>query len=111
MSADYLNEQFQTLYAKGRGFFARRAAVNLIGEHTDHNLGFVLPMAIDFRRGWQCATRRSPDRAALENLAATQEFDLDDSRYAGRGHWSDYIRGRGVAARTSWASACVAPNC
>jgi len=57
---------------KGRGFFARRPR-ELIGEHTDHNLGFVLPMAIDFST-WVAIAPRDDRRIVLrsENLAATQ---------------------------------------
>ena len=41
-------DQFQTLYQSAPPLVARAPGrVNLIGEHTDYNDGFVLPMAID----------------------------------------------------------------
>lgn len=42
-----IQEQFKKIYGEGASFFASPGRVNLIGEHTDYNLGFVLPGAID----------------------------------------------------------------
>jgi galactokinase len=42
------------------GVFSAPGRVNLIGEHTDHNEGHVLPFAID-RRTWVAAGRRADD--------------------------------------------------
>ncbi len=70
--------------------------VNLIGEHTDYNDGFVLPMAID--REVQLAARARTDRAvhmiALEFDGARAEFTLDAPIAHDATHrWSNYIRG------------------
>src|SRR5512144_1959844 len=67
--------------------------VNLIGEHTDYNEGFVLPVAIDL--GIAIAFVPTDDRRVELTLAATDEtlgFDLD----AGGGReaaWIDYVAG------------------
>jgi galactokinase len=68
--------------------------VNLIGEHTDHNEGFVMPMAIDLST-WLAVAPRDDRRVIMrsENFAETVEFDLDEPVSHGRGHWSDYSRG------------------
>ena len=40
-------EKFQTLFQTEGEFFASAGRINLIGEHTDYNGGFVFPGAID----------------------------------------------------------------
>ena len=44
-----MKEDFRKLYGSAEGVRVFRAPgrVNLIGEHTDYNLGFVLPVALD----------------------------------------------------------------
>ncbi|MBI3286730.1 MAG: galactokinase [Chloroflexi bacterium] len=67
--------------------------VNLLGEHTDYNGGFVLPMAI--QRGVYLAAAPREDRRAIIvalNYEARASFDL--SAIGTRvGDWSDYARG------------------
>ncbi len=73
--------------------------VNLIGEHTDYNDGFVLPAAIDL--GITIALIPTDDRRVRLTLADTGEqdgFDLDAIGLR-RGRWIDYV------AATAWALA------
>jgi len=69
--------------------------VNLIGEHTDYNLGFVLPMALDLA----CYTASAPRndgrlRVYSENLGEARDWDLSELlRLSPSGHWSDYPLG------------------
>ena len=68
--------------------------VNLIGEHTDYNDGFVLPAAID--RAITYAGRRRADRrvcAYSQDFDASVEFDLDDIRQVRENTWSNFLRG------------------
>ncbi len=68
--------------------------VNLIGEHTDYNDGFVLPMAIS--RGIAVAFRTRADRlirAHSTSLGATATIALDDLDSAPRNDWAAYIAG------------------
>jgi galactokinase len=65
--------------------------VNLIGEHTDYNDGFVLPAAIGFSCWVACGARN--DRKLVvysENLKETVEKDLDALSPRGSGEWADY---------------------
>lgn len=67
--------------------------VNLIGEHTDYNDGFVLPMAIE-RAVWLALRPRADRRVVVSSLeqAESAEFDLDNFRRAGVG-WVEYVKG------------------
>jgi galactokinase len=66
--------------------------INLIGEHTDYNDGFVLPAAID-RDVVLVATPRPDRRLRLQSLNAEglAELDLDELEPAGA--WHDYAAG------------------
>ena len=68
--------------------------VNLIGEHTDYNEGFVFPMAIDFTLRLLGADRQDTRiRAHSLDLAETAEFDLGDPARDEAHPWSNYLRG------------------
>jgi galactokinase len=71
--------------------------VNLIGEHTDYNEGFVLPIAID--HDVRFAVARRPDRIVrLYSLDFESEttFDLDDIQRDEVNNWANYVRGMAV---------------
>ncbi len=75
--------------------------VNLIGEHTDYNDGFVLPMALD-RAAWIALTPRSDGVVRLLALDLSQRgvFDVASARrrdargdpHAEQGGWLEYPR-------------------
>jgi galactokinase len=94
-------DTFSQLFMNGAPrLFHAPGRVNLIGEHTDYNDGFVLPMAID--RGTLVAARARDDalvRAHSINRNETVEFDLDEPGPKGRGLWIDYLEGVGQALR------------
>jgi galactokinase len=75
-------------------FFWAPGRVNLIGEHTDYNDGYVLPMALN--RGTMVAASRRADRkvrAYSFSMAEAAEFDLDGAGAGQTGDWIDYLLG------------------
>ena len=68
--------------------------VNLIGEHTDYNDGFVMPAALDFATLVAAAPRDDRTiRVYSLFMDQTREFDLDAPAPSGRHVWSDYVFG------------------
>jgi galactokinase len=67
--------------------------VNLIGEHTDYNDGFVLPMAIDLEI-WIALRPRLGGEILCHSIdfQETLSFDLDDIQ-AGEPRWVEYVKG------------------
>ena len=78
--------------------FRAPGRVNLIGEHTDYNEGFVLPAAIDFST-WVTSAPRHDRTVSLfsENFSEWREFSLDDKDLHAQNHWSDYAVGVALA--------------
>jgi galactokinase len=73
--------------------------VNLIGDHTDYNEGFVLPMAID-RAVWIALRPRTDARVLVYSLDFDRptQFDLGQQIEHGTG-WEEYVRGIAWALR------------
>jgi galactokinase len=89
-----LRELFAQCYPSSPRLFYAPGRVNLIGEHTDYNNGFVMPVAID--RGTMVgAAGRSDRRVRVRsiNIGESAEFDLDRPGPARRGSWLDYVEG------------------
>jgi galactokinase len=74
--------------------FRAPGRVNLIGEHTDYNQGFVLPVAIGFSC-WVAAAPRDDGKLVLhsENFNQSHQATLDQLTPAAPGHWFDYPLG------------------
>ncbi|MBC8165113.1 MAG: galactokinase, partial [Bryobacteraceae bacterium] len=89
--------------------FRAPGRVNLIGEHTDYNQGFVLPIAI--RMACFAAAAPSADgklRIVSLNLKESVEFDVTEiENLIPRRHWSDYPVG--VAQQLLRLGLTVAP--
>lgn len=67
--------------------------VNLIGEHTDYNDGFVMPMAID-RHSWIALRPRDDDEVRICAIDYDEEasWNLDAIERGGPG-WAEYAKG------------------
>jgi galactokinase len=89
-----LRQAFIEHFGRTPRLFRAPGRVNLIGEHTDYNDGFVLPMAIDCETVVAAAARDDRRvRAFSLNLNEAVEFDLDHPGAKERGLWLDYLEG------------------
>jgi galactokinase len=106
-----MTDSFRRIYgsAEGLRMFRAPGRVNLIGEHTDYSLGFVLPVALDLET--EVAVAPSPDgklRLHSEAKAETREFDAAAIPGLSPAHsWTDYPIG--VARELARAGFAVAP--
>lgn len=96
-----LKDKTQQIFADTFGYSApltiqAPGRVNLIGEHTDYNDGFVLPCAIDYQTVISCGKR---DDRIVRVIAAdydnqSDEFSLDKPILShDTQQWSNYVRG------------------
>lgn len=99
---DALVARFRSLYdAEPDGVWAAPGRVNIIGEHTDYNGGFVLPIAL--AQHTVAAVRRRDDnvvRVASTSMddGAVVTLDLTDVTAGGDYGWAAYVVGVGWAA-------------
>ena len=82
---------------KRERIFRAPGRVNLIGEHTDYNDGFVLPAAINFST-WVTLAPLQDNLLEIfsENFNEQIAIRLGDADIKPRGHWSDYVIGVAV---------------
>jgi galactokinase len=94
MDIDKLVDQFRERFDARPRLFRAPGRVNLIGEHTDYNDGFVMPFAID--RATVVAGSKRPDRkidAIALNMDESATIDLDAEPQKQRKSWIDYVEG------------------
>jgi galactokinase len=95
--ASKVSADFQKTYGRPpRWIAAAPGRVNVIGEHTDYNDGFVLPMAIEFFA--VMAADRSSDGGNVVRIRSSSqpeiaEIDLSAPLKPGEPKWSNYPRG------------------
>ena len=88
-----VTSKFEELYGPGAVLFASPGRINLIGEHTDYNGGFVFPGAVD--RGIVAAIRLNGTdrvRAHALDLGQTAEFGLSEADKPAQS-WACYLFG------------------
>lgn len=96
MRIEELKNSFTELYGEGdiAGYFSP-GRVNLIGEHTDYNGGYVFPCALSF--GTYCLIRKTDNskfRFASLNLDQQVEVSLDNlTSPLAKGTWVNYPLG------------------
>ncbi len=90
-----IEQAFQSIFGAPPEVVVRAPGrVNLIGEHTDYNDGFVLPAAID-RYVWFAGRRRADRTVRAHSLDFKElvEFSLDSIERQAKHSWSNYLRG------------------
>lgn len=96
MSEATLGERFEERCGrKAAEIFRAPARVNLIGEHTDYNDGFVMPAAIDLGT-FVAVSQRSDRRLAVHSMQFDQSCEINIDTAKPRGDWTDYVGGVAV---------------
>lgn len=92
MDIQPIKAKFVELFGDGGVVYTSPGRINLIGEHTDYNGGFVLPGAIDKAMYCVIKPNGTPDtiRAYACDLSEMDEFQLDDIPIKS---WGKYIFG------------------
>ena len=93
-----LTRRFEELFDKSPRLYRAPGRVNLIGEHTDYNDGFVMPAAIGMYC-WTAIAPRSDRQIHLysDNFKCSISIDLDATQIVRRGDWTDYVIGTAIA--------------
>jgi len=96
MDNQVLSSNFETHYGEAPALIAHAPGrVNIIGEHTDYNEGFVFPAAINFGT-WVAATKRTDNDivvTAMDYENQQNQFSLSDINYDEEQGWANYVRG------------------
>ncbi len=95
MELDHLLDEFERRFGRRPVFVARAPGrVNMIGEHTDYNDGFVLPAAIE-RETHIIVAPREDGQVHLRAFDLDREsvFSLHQIATSAEQPWSNYVRG------------------
>jgi galactokinase len=99
--AEHVSSRFRERFASEPELWVRAPGrVDLMGSHTDYNLGFVLTLPIS-RDAW-IAARRTGDgtvRVHSMNLNDQDEFRVDDINPVSESRWRNYVRGVAATLR------------
>jgi galactokinase len=89
-----VKELFSTKYGKPQLLVRSPGRVNIIGEHTDYNDGFVLPAAID-KAVYMALSPRTDDKICLTamDLDESREYSLQDIAPETVDGWAAYVVG------------------
>ncbi|WP_176085426.1 galactokinase [Martelella sp. HB161492] len=92
-----LGEEFARQFGGVPSYYRAPGRVNLIGEHTDYNDGFVMPAALEYEAE-AAAALNGTDKIRLFSLnnGESATFDLSDPAPKPLGNWTDYAFGVAV---------------
>jgi galactokinase len=90
---EQLRKKFASLYQEKPIIVRSPGRINLIGEHTDYNNGFVLPAAID-KAIYVASIARNDDEIHLFAIDENDQYSGNIKNLVKSGqHWPDYILG------------------
>jgi galactokinase len=94
MHTTELIKKFKAAFAQTPRVFRAPGRVNLIGEHTDYNDGFVMPAAVAFST-YVAISPRTDRMLSIrsEEIPGNLDFDIDHLPERRTGQWCDYLLG------------------
>lgn len=90
--AEPLKENFRERFHAAPMLFRSPGRINIIGEHTDYNEGFVLPAAID-KAAYVAISKRNDDNIQLASLAFNETYTCKIAEVRPLKSWTDYVLG------------------
>ena len=89
-----LSQEFEKKFSQQPAIYRAPGRVNLIGEHTDYNDGFVMPAAIAFST-YVAIAPRTDRKLSIQSdeFEGKHEFSLDELPATRKGLWCDYVLG------------------
>jgi len=94
MDYQKISAEFKSRFGKEPKLFRSPARINIIGEHTDYNDGFVMPAAIDKEIIIAIAENgTSKARIYASDINDFAEFEISDTAPDAKQTWSNYLRG------------------
>jgi len=97
-----LAQRFRSQFGTDCAIYRAPGRVNLIGDHTDYNDGYVMPAAIDLHC-WIAALHRPDQKLVLasDNFQESYEIDLADDSERRSHSWHDYPVGVAMQLKRS----------
>lgn len=94
MNTSEFKQDFRTRFGQTPRIFRAPGRVNLIGEHTDYNEGFVMPAAVEFS-AYVGACANSQRHLVIQSKEFPGQFEFEIDRLPERrtGEWCDYVLG------------------
>ncbi len=86
---------FEARFGERPRIFHAPGRVNLIGEHTDYNEGYVMPAAIELGT-FVAASPRTDRRLAVHSMQFDESCEIEIDAARPRGDWTDYVAGVAV---------------
>jgi galactokinase len=90
-----VRKKFTEYYSEDPIMVRAPGRINLIGEHTDYNEGFVFPAAIGHEIAFAIGRSNHPTKCSLFSIDLNEKYDfsLDDFSPVLPNNWQNYILG------------------